>query len=608
MKIFISHAAEQRLIAEELDLALRAEGHDAWLGLTNLEASETHHREIRQRIAGCDLFIFLVSPHSIAAGRYTLTELELVRKRWPHPRSHVLPVLCVDTPMASVPPYVKAVTILQPQGHIPSAVAGRVAVLARARLRKRAVLGGAIALLMIAAIAFVATRGEPRAVRVQVERLERWRRGLPWEGDRFIATLNVRNGLSTQVQLSEVEVQSDSAAVVAEISHEVAGQGWIDLAPRQEARWGLVIIWRERSGPKLLAEAHLPRQFRWRPCWTEMLERHCTDWMQWSPAGEMKEERVRQLSVDLFHRARLVQTIGDQFLLALAEPPAVVRLHGADAIEMPEPIDGEARVLHVAGERIFVGTSGPDQVIELHPHNLQDLNIWPIAKIDQGKGNTARFTSSKPASIALAKNRLWVSTAGSTGESAVLVQAPDWRLLPYQAQLSEMLLLELGGSVLGYTEGSPMYLHLLKPSRQLTYSGHDIQDVGCLSALTVQNAKVIGLACGFEVLRFTLGDRGLVVQQRIPGPNRAPYDWKGDAIIAVDDELVVGLTRWTGKREPEMAGAEVHWRRGGIWSRLIEVPEQRVRALAANRTGALLIASDRTGKYGAWFLSPPPKN
>jgi hypothetical protein len=54
----------------------------------------------------------------VAAGRYTLSELDLARRRWPHPSGHVLPVLVAPTPMASIPPYLLAVTVLTPQGNL----------------------------------------------------------------------------------------------------------------------------------------------------------------------------------------------------------------------------------------------------------------------------------------------------------------------------------------------------------------------------------------------------------------------------------------------------------------------------------------------------------
>ncbi|MGZ8982091.1 MAG: hypothetical protein ACXW2D_15205, partial [Burkholderiaceae bacterium] len=74
--------------------------------------------ELREAIADCDVFIFLVSPESVAPGSYALAELNLAQQRWRHPRGRVLPVVVAPTPMASIPPYLKAVTLLQPRGEV----------------------------------------------------------------------------------------------------------------------------------------------------------------------------------------------------------------------------------------------------------------------------------------------------------------------------------------------------------------------------------------------------------------------------------------------------------------------------------------------------------
>ncbi len=74
--------------------------------------------ELREAIADCDVFIFLVSPESVATGSYALAELNLAQQRWRHPRGRVLPVVVAPTPMASIPQYLKAVTLLQPQGEL----------------------------------------------------------------------------------------------------------------------------------------------------------------------------------------------------------------------------------------------------------------------------------------------------------------------------------------------------------------------------------------------------------------------------------------------------------------------------------------------------------
>jgi hypothetical protein len=79
---------------------------------------------LREAIEECDLFVYLLSPETVAAGSYALAELGLIQARWPHPRGRVLPVKLAPTPLEAVPPYLKAVTMYEPQGDpVPGVVA-----------------------------------------------------------------------------------------------------------------------------------------------------------------------------------------------------------------------------------------------------------------------------------------------------------------------------------------------------------------------------------------------------------------------------------------------------------------------------------------------------
>ena len=118
MDIFISYSSKYRDLCERLQLSLDAEGHRCFVDRTELEPGQPFDAELREAIAKCHVFIFLVSPESVATGSYALAELNLAQQRWRHPRGRVLPVVVAPTPMASIPQYLKAVTLLQPQGEL----------------------------------------------------------------------------------------------------------------------------------------------------------------------------------------------------------------------------------------------------------------------------------------------------------------------------------------------------------------------------------------------------------------------------------------------------------------------------------------------------------
>jgi hypothetical protein len=113
MRVFLSVASSDRPKAEEVAYALRDEGHKVFLDEQDLPPGESYHRKIRLAIEDADLFVFFVSPASVKAERYTLTELLIAQKRWPHPRGRVLPVLLSPIDLSSIPPYLRAVSVLK---------------------------------------------------------------------------------------------------------------------------------------------------------------------------------------------------------------------------------------------------------------------------------------------------------------------------------------------------------------------------------------------------------------------------------------------------------------------------------------------------------------
>jgi hypothetical protein len=145
MKLFISYAAARRDAAEPLCHALEADGHEVFLDRSDLEPGRAYHDRLREAIAACDQFIFLVSPESVRPGSYALTELGLAQERWPRPSGHVLPVMAAPTPFAELPPYLAAVTVLQPKGNLAAEVAAHYAKQSRSRCRP--ILLGAASLL-----------------------------------------------------------------------------------------------------------------------------------------------------------------------------------------------------------------------------------------------------------------------------------------------------------------------------------------------------------------------------------------------------------------------------------------------------------------------------
>ena len=117
MKIFLSYAAEDRAVAEQIALALTGREHQVFFDRDSLPPSAEFHQRIQQAIDESEFLIFLISVDSVQRGSYALTELKAARQKWPHPKDHVLPVVVRPVDWAAVPPYLREVTILEPEGN-----------------------------------------------------------------------------------------------------------------------------------------------------------------------------------------------------------------------------------------------------------------------------------------------------------------------------------------------------------------------------------------------------------------------------------------------------------------------------------------------------------
>jgi formylglycine-generating enzyme required for sulfatase activity len=164
MRIFLSYSAKNRALVEPIYLALRAQRRKVFFDRTDLPPGEEYDTRIRQAIEGSHLFVFLVSPESLEPGSYTLTELDIAQKTWEHPAGKVLPVVLRPIGLDRLPPYLKSVTILEPEGNVPAAVTDAVHRIALARRRavlKKFAIGLGAAIIVGASAYFYVENRQP---------------------------------------------------------------------------------------------------------------------------------------------------------------------------------------------------------------------------------------------------------------------------------------------------------------------------------------------------------------------------------------------------------------------------------------------------------------
>jgi formylglycine-generating enzyme required for sulfatase activity len=150
MRVFLSYSSSDRTLVEPIHLALSAQGHTVFFDRADLPAGEEYDVRIRQAIENSHLMVFMVSADSLEAGSYTLTELAIAQKTWKHPAGRVLPVMLRPVSLERIPPYLKSVTLLQPEGDLTASVADQVYRIAQSR--RRAKLKKTAVMLVIASI------------------------------------------------------------------------------------------------------------------------------------------------------------------------------------------------------------------------------------------------------------------------------------------------------------------------------------------------------------------------------------------------------------------------------------------------------------------------
>src|SRR5580698_5089227 len=118
MRIFLSFPSELESTADQIAQSLRNRDYDVFFSHDDLPPGDSFDTRVESAISKSDFMVFLISPQSVTRGRYTLTEMGFARSKWPNPSRRVLPVMAAPTPLESVPNYLKAVTILEPEGNI----------------------------------------------------------------------------------------------------------------------------------------------------------------------------------------------------------------------------------------------------------------------------------------------------------------------------------------------------------------------------------------------------------------------------------------------------------------------------------------------------------
>lgn len=244
--VFLSYSSEQTDAATRIELSLKEDGHAVFRDRTALPPGEGFDSQIRAAIERSDLFVFLISRRSVSAGHYTLSELKFAERKWGTPAGHVLPVLVEDVPRDTIPPFLRAVTTLDPEGNLTAEVVAEIARMSaswwRRMLKPKRLVPAALAALVLAGaggwLAFSAY-SERSAAAAQAAALVKQAR-------LFADAQNYAGAWET------LERASAAAPASAEVSgaQELLAMDWLDNARGSQLPGGLKAI-AEKVSPVL---------------------------------------------------------------------------------------------------------------------------------------------------------------------------------------------------------------------------------------------------------------------------------------------------------------------------------------------------------------------
>ncbi len=502
MKIFLSYASEDEGVAADVAKSIAARGHTVFFDQKSLPAGNTYEDKIEKAVSKCDLFVFLISPYSVAPGKYTHTEVGLAERRWRQPAKRVLPVEIARTDPKQIPAYLRSVTILKPKGNIAAETAAQVDKM-RPAVWQRVAAGAAIALLAGSGAWFGLPYIRP-APDVRVVAQE----PLPWERGHF-GFANTYNLIFAAENKGDIPGRlTDKRLVTTPADTLTITGGGPDYSA--EAPTSVPPVGETKNHFLVTPKPGMVAGTKWRICVTEATQGQiCTPDHDWSPVGDFSPATAFSLSPELSRGAVAVARYKDGFALASRSPNALYLIGADGAVLTSRALEGEPTALYAENGMILVGTRGPNALLRLDGDDLAVKVMLPIAFPREIHGTFDDPVSSTPVQIGRAKDRVWVLTRGGAAASGLLhvsTDLKDPRVPPYFGNvafdLRSMNLSSNGEQVWGVeTATTPASLHRFSPQEMIVYSGHKFDIASCASDVLIRGQDLLVPDCDGKVQR-----------------------------------------------------------------------------------------------------------
>ncbi len=621
MRIFISYASDDRASAEPIAHALRARGHSVFLDRNDLPPGGTFEDRIERAIKRSGLMVFLVSPSSVEKGRFTRTELKIAERKWPSPKGRLLPVMVRPTPIANIPSYVTAVTILEPEGSITAEAAAAADRLARAH-RSWALpsIGGAVVLAAVGYGAWTQFGPPLGGVSVTASEPRLMSKGFFGQGDTHGLALEAVNEGTTARRFLDLSLESTPVGAVS-LRDPVDGGGdpnlaLIDpligetLAPGARLSRDLAVLYQPGA-------ASADQGVTWRVCLHPAQgDKICSAEALWPEAPT--EPSAFNVPDALVSDARLVAAAGagSGFIVAAHNPSSsapsrIVRLSEDGAAAAQAALAGEPLALSSSPLGLFVGVA-PNRLLRLDPDSLETMAEREIVLPGDLAGTFGEPVSTRPERLAQDGKRLWLITGGGAGAAGLAHTPPDLSAFTVPDYYSDVSF-DLKGMRMsdgrdaiwtGDFGSTPASIHRLSVAENTEWGGHDFDIASCASAVLAFGDSLFVPDCQGIVRRVLPQAGALGIAERIGsiyGDHVTENTWEQARFNGAGDGAIlsaVSVRTSPVRAEPETWDAIVRvLRPGGEEKTLLVVRNTQIASAAATSAHALIVLRNPAGRH-----------
>ncbi|MEP3889289.1 MAG: toll/interleukin-1 receptor domain-containing protein [Hellea sp.] len=498
MRIFLSYASDDRAMAELVAQSLIERGHKVFFDGKNLPAGETYEDQIEAGIEKAGLFVFLVSPYSVEDGRFTRTELALVQKKWPSAKNRVLPVLIAPMEFEAIPAYLRAVSILEPEGNIPAETAAAVNRLARRWPRRLRYWGG---LGLLAAILFAGwyfLKPNPPKFKIETSLL-------PYERELF--DREAANNMSFKIsnvgtvagKLLAVQLQArpEDALTIIKQSEEVDLLTGEPLGAGGEYAGYFTALTNIR-------EVRVCAEFDNAP-------QSCSPWeeMQAFQSNEYLYGNAFDLTENLKSADAVLGSRREGVLMAVGKI-----LYGVSEVGEAEALktfSAPISALYQSDTVLYVAAGA--QAFELDPETFDVRKSFASHRVVNNQNSLGEAISENIDRFAHDGERLWYTTSSQTGEAGLFFVDPNTEKVervPYYEAVSwdiDGFRLRSGDGAVwsGEANVTPASLHKFQADSHTVFEGHNYEALSCATdAFAVSDSSVLVPNCDGNIVAVSL--------------------------------------------------------------------------------------------------------